>query len=321
MNNLFISSFNKESKYKPDLRYVFGFLVFFVSFLIYLEILNSSFFVKRLDAYTTLDDFLKEKNNIETVFLGSSHFYKGINTDEIGQKVFNLSFGGRNYFTLYYFLKAHIKNMPSLKRIILEADHHNFTSYVSEVSINHPFIKYVDFFELLKIKGPLFILSRVNYLTVLDERLGKSFFIDNALGYLISNHKLSLFQTIWLSRVVKTARDRAKLHFEDRKPINQEMVLYFNKIINLCRENNIEVITLQMPVSKKYIKFSDEFKEGKELKLKVRDILANSGCKNYDYENLYSAQKSLFWSDGDHLTKEGAELFTMHLKNEKDLFN
>ena len=211
--------------------------------------------------------------------------------------------------------------MPSLKRIILEADHHNFTSYVSEVSINHPFIKYVDFFELLKIKGPLFILSRVNYLTVLDERLGKSFFIDNALGYLISNHKLSLFQTIWLSRVVKTARDRAKLHFEDRKPINQEMVLYFNKIIDLCRENNIEIITLQMPVSKEYIKFSDEFKEGKELKLKVRYILANSGCRNYDYENLYSAQKSLFWSDGDHLTKEGAELFTMHLKNEKDLFN
>ena len=248
MNNLFISSFNKESKYKPDLRYVFGFLVFFVSFLIYLEILNSSFFVKRLDAYTTLDNFLKEKNNIETVFLGSSHFYKGINTDKVGDNVFNLSFGGRNYFTLYYFLKAHIKTMPSLKRIILEADHHNFTSYVSNVSINHPFIKYVDFFELFKIKGPLFILSRVNYLTVLDERLGKSFFIDNALGYLISNHKLSLFQTIWLSRVVKTARDRAKLHFEDRKPINQEMVLYFNKIINLCRENNIEIITLQMPV-------------------------------------------------------------------------
>ena len=321
MNNLFISSFNKESKYKPDLRYVFVFLVFLISFLIYCETLNLSLFVKRLDAYTTLDNFLKQKSDIETVFLGSSHFYKGINTDEIGQKVFNLSFGGRNYFTLYYFLKAHIKTMPSLKQIILEADYHNFTSYISNNSINHPFIKYVDFPELLKIKGLLFILSRVNYLTVLDERLGKSFFIDNALGYLISNHKLSLFQATWISRVPKTSEGRAKLHFEDRKPINQEMVLYFNKIISLCRENNIEIITLQMPVSDEYVKFSDKFKEGKELKLKVRDILADSGCKNYDYENLYSAQKSLFWSDGDHLTKEGAKLFTMHLKDEKDLFN
>jgi len=321
VKNLFIFSFNKKSKYKLDSEYVFIFLICIISFLACCEALNSNLFVKRLDAYTTLDNFFKEKNNIETVFLGSSHFYKGINTDKIGHNVFNLSFAGRNYLTLYYLLKAYIKTMPSLKRIVLEADYHNFTSYISNFSINHPFIKYVDFAELFRIKGPLFILNRVNYLTVLDERLGKSFFIDNVLGYIINNHKLSLFQTIWISRVPKTSKERVNLHFGDRKPINQEMVLYFNKIIDLCRENNIEIITLRMPVSDEYIKFSDEFKEGRELKEKVRDILTNSGCKNYDYENLYSAQKFLFWSDGDHLTKEGAEIFTMHLKDEKDLFN
>lgn len=296
-------------------------LVSLAYFLVYCEALNSNLFVKYMEAYITTDNFLEEKKNIKTVFLGSSHFYKGINADKVGNNVFNLSFGGRNYLTLYYFLKAYIRTMPSLKRVILEVDHHNFTSYVSNLSINHPFIKYVDFIELLKIKGPLFILSRVNYLTILDERLGKSFFIDNLLGYMTSNHKLSLFHTIWLSRVVKTSKDRAKLHFEDRKPINQEMILYFNKIIDLCRENNIEVITLEMPVSNEYVKFSDEFKEGKKLKLKVRDILANSGCRNYNFENLYFGQKSLFLSDGDHLTKKGAEFFIMHLKGEKDLFN
>lgn len=318
MKNLFISSFNKKSKYKLDLGYAFILLISLVSLLVYCEALNLNLFVKQLDAYITMDDFLKEKNKIETVFLGSSHFDLGIKSDKIPHNTFNLSFGGRNYFTLYYLLKAYIKTMPSLKRVVIEADCHNFTSYVSDISINHPFIKYVDFFELLKIKGPLFILSRVNYLTVLDERLGKSFFIDNVLGYITSNHKLSLFHTIWLSRVAKTAKARAKLHFSDRKPISQDMVTFFYKIIDLCRENNIEVITLEMPVSDEYIKFSDEYKEGRELKKEVKDILANSGCRNYNFENLYSGQKSLFFSDGDHLTKKGAELFTIYLK---DLFS
>ena len=111
--------------------------------------------------------------------------------------------------------------------------------------------------------------------------------------------------------------------------IKDESLMYFEKIIDMCKENEINFVLLVTPISEnsiiKYNNFDSIFSQYIELAKKYN-------CEYYDFNldkkrnELYSEETSFY--DNTHMSDNGAEIFSNRLteiiKNvdeEKDISN
>ena len=88
---------------------------------------------------------------------------------------------------------------------------------------------------------------------------------------------------------------------------------YLKKIQKLLNENNINFITIQYPLTTEFV---DKMKNTGTFNNKLYEKIINSSPKILNYQNIYFDNKD-FFSDSDHLNKEGAIVFSEKLQ--KDL--
>ena len=180
------------------------------------------------------NNFLSEKNDIEILFVGDSHMLKAVVPTVFKKKVFSLSFPATNYIQLYYLLKSYLNKMPALKLIIFEVDYNNFSSYKTNSFGPYSFWNnYIDYVDLMKVKGPLILLNKVKCLTVLDESFGREHFLINLLGCFIPKNNLEKIKERWLQEKKVTAKIRATNHFKNSKVPDKDLLLYFERILKL----------------------------------------------------------------------------------------
>lgn len=292
-------------------------LIFFVTIILICSTLpyfwGESYYYQDYKVRTSLS------GKLDTLVIGSSHALRSIKptvlNEKLNTKAYNLSSPLMSMYGRYVMLEKEINRNP-VKTVYLEISYNALT---------------LDR-KTLGLEGDLYVLGRfdnvferINFFTnaftpeeyrkVLSDiivRSKNSFSIHNTIeqyktfGYLSmpSNNQL-------LSDEVKEKVKNTKVL--DTK-IKEESLNYFDKIIKLCKENDIRVILVVTPVTERMIL---EYSNLDDIFSQYIDLAKEYNCEYYDFNldknrmKLYSEESSFY--DNTHMSDSGAEIFSNRL--------
>ena len=251
----------------------------------------------------------KFEENIELLFLGDSHITYSVIESLIPNAV-NLSQRSEPYYYTYQRLKF-VSNNSKIEKIILGYSYHNISSYYDEfisghlsAVIPHKLFFCLEFSEKLRVlnwnrKKLILVLKKIfksfyhQYYNITDEK-GEYTFYD---GYNNSFEKEKVN--------LKSLQNRISLQFyNEDKVINfaDLNIIYLKKIIDICKEKNIELSFLLTPLHPVYISNVPSI-----YKYRLHDLAVQNKVNLINLESLNLSDSS-YVPDGDHVTTQGAEI-------------
>lgn len=270
------------------------------------------------NSYTYKDNYMKSHHNVQTLIIGSSNMYAGINPNCL-EHGFNLANSSQRLEYDWFLLSKYKNNFDSLKTIILGIDvmnlyapdyesgtsdwnraifyhiymdcpkHKWYSKYAWEISCNEMFQKKVNAFFSHLMNG--------QYEEPCDS-LGMG-------TYYKSENSNDLDMTEEYSKYLLQIVD---YNYEEK---NLE---YLNQIISFCEKNNVELILITTPC---WSTFRDQSLDSfAQLDKTITDLTNNS--KTVHYYN-YLADNRFIREDFynvNHLSDIGAIKFTEILKEE-----
>jgi len=261
--------------------------------------------------YSRLDE-VEHVKNIDILFLGSSHTYRGFDTRifrNFGYNVFNLGSSAQTPIQTKYLLKKHIKQLNP-KIIIFDVYHKTLSSKGVESAID--IISNTKNLSLYELKMSLEICDIDVFKTFCFAVVKKFFFQED---YFEKTYKIHDNDKYVIGGFVE------KLAFVDHKfqsvfpkiPENQlskKQLSAIDEIINISKSNNAEIILVNTPLNKQYntsYEFNNYF-----------DSLMNTKTEYINFNNLnLSLNDTIHFYDKDHLSQKGVELFNKFLIEKK----
>jgi hypothetical protein len=113
------------------------------------------------------------------------------------------------------------------------------------------------------------------------------------------------------------AIDKVRGFFREENDFEKNLLSYFEKILILCHDRKVKVVTLMLPVTDYYLKHAEKYVPRASLYEKVilNPKLSPYIFKHLDCLELYAKDHSLF-VDVDHLNHKGATLFSQRMISE-----
>lgn len=257
---------------------------------------------------------------IDTIAIGSSHALRSIKPTILNKKLnikaYNLSSPLMSMFGRYTLLKKEISR-NQIKTLIFEISYNALT--LDKETLGYEGDLYVlgrldNYLERIKfVKGAF---SPSEYIKVLSDTLDRS---RNSL----KKHNTELEQYKTYGYLPVMSNDKSLSSNDKRKILNtqsldveirKDNLKYLDKIMKLCKKNNIRVILVVTPVTEEMILTYDNMDE---LFSKYVDLAKKYECEYYDFNldkkraQLYSEKTSFF--DVTHMSDEGADIFTNRL--------
>jgi len=273
--------------------------------------------------YELKKEYLDEHSSeIETIILGSSHSFYGINPDYFSTKTFNASHISQSLNYDFEIIKKYQNNFNNLKTIVLPISYFTLFGKLEAGSESWRVKNYIIYYGLNSSK------SLTDYSEVLSNRINVN--IKRLVSYyVLGNSAISCTRLGWgTSYNSKNARDlvesgktAAKRHTRDdinsdkSQQIFNDNILALNSIIKWCKDNNHKILLLTPPAFETY-------RQNLNLEQLNTTIKTTSEvCSNYDnctYMNLLSDTNfvSKDFYDADHLSEIGAKKLS-RLINEK----
>ena len=97
---------------------------------------------------------------------------------------------------------------------------------------------------------------------------------------------------------------------------------YYCKILDLCRQNNIRLILLWMPMTDEYLKAANRLVDLDKLDHDILELTRqhNVDYRLFDFRNQFSGQPSYFFN-ADHVNPAGAAIISRKIKEELEKNN
>ncbi|MEC8273708.1 MAG: hypothetical protein VXZ76_02590 [Bacteroidota bacterium] len=263
--------------------------------------LNSNLIYKQRGGhlYSRLSE-LNKYQNVDVLFLGSSHAYRGFDTRIFKQRgihSFNLGSSSQAPVQSLLLLKKYIDNLQP-KQIIFEVCPQSLSSdgiesaldIISNGKIDFQTIKMAIKLNHIKVYNTL-IYSSIRQLLNLDkdfveaQRIGKDTYISG--GYV--------------------QRDNVQFEYKSpsEKSINPEQMMAFKELVNWVKSKDIELILVQAPVTTvEYNSYDDNVSF---------DKLMQDYSRYYNFNTLITLDDSLHFYDSHHLNQLGVETFNADL--------
>jgi hypothetical protein len=260
--------------------------------------------------------------------LGDSHPQKSVMAGKIDGG-YNLSTSAESYIFTYFKVKYYIAQdnfHPSVA--VIPIDLHSFSSFrLTRVESQDPafWSRYVDYLEYgwetrtLESLFPTMIKAEFALLGGLDVIMGLFWPLDNPdsepliAGYLPQEDDFSAFT---LDERLDRAEERVVFHFSGYTYMEEILVEYFLRLVELLDSHGVKVVLVYYPVTEYYHDLAGEYNPVNEHLATVEYLVADLQPELIlDYHNLFFGQPEYF-SDSDHLNVRGAEIFTDLLQEE-----
>lgn len=290
------------------------------------------------DYHSSLDSYYDlEEDIVDVVFFGSSHCYGSFDPsvfwDDYGIASFNLAISGQDFAATYYTMKEAIKTQ-SPKLFVVDLFGSTFTGYAVEGNVYRntlPFKYSKNSYELIDSlvkdeERKMDFWARLPIFHTRYKELKKEDFDTNLptyLGYSAGYVANSVGELIYYDT-------------EESTPFPEERNEWFFKMIELAKENDIELCFVVAPyvadeADQKLIKYAkdvaaennipvvDFIQLGKEIGLdtntdfgdwghlnhrgatKVSEYLSDYIAKNYDLEDYRGDERYALWDDNSKL--------------------
>jgi lysophospholipase L1-like esterase len=181
------------------------------------------------------------------------------------------------------------------------------------------YITHQDFKELYEMKGFIVVRQKISSFSPLLDRVQFRFFWRN-IKKLIGNKPIQ--KTVIEDGYVKVSGSavmdglvtkRVDSHFQedDQNDFDKDLLSYFERILILCHQRGIKVVTLMIPTTDYYLKHAEKYVTRAALYEKVFSNPKYSPhiYRHLDYLDLYAKDHDLF-VDGEHLNHDGAAAFS-----------
>lgn len=245
---------------------------------------------------------VKTVNNVDILFLGSSHSIRGFNTKDFktaGYNTFNLGTKAGTPLQTLTLLNRYLDQLKP-KLVVYEVYPVTFELDGVEASLHLLANDRTDkhSFELAVKQNHIKTYNTLFYGTVRDLlNKNNSFTEDFVKGKdtYFSGGYVERSNYYWRPHTFKSHQIK----------INQKQLDCFESIMKIFENNNIEVVLVYVPISPLYYKsFSntDYF-----------DSLMKSYSEYYNFNKIITLNDSLHFYDADHLNKAGVDKFTPKL--------
>lgn len=247
-------------------------------------------------------------HDIDILFLGSSHTYRGFDTELFnlnGVSSFNLGSSGQTPDVTYLLLKEYI-NKINPKRVIYEVYpktifNQSIGSRIDLISNTKP--TYFGFLELSDIgmdeinSAILRFWNNIFSEDLIEKKVKGSDYYRPG-GYVKNNSIRNNFNF-----------DKECLSLE----LNNPGFLYFKKNLELIKSLGIEVILVFAPIP------GDTYNRYYQMD-RVDSIFDNQGLRYINYNSM-SLNDTLHFKDDDHLNHDGVQLFNRNLMIDLGILN
>jgi hypothetical protein len=255
----------------------------------------------------------KVNPDINTLFIGDSHVRLAMN-DSIIKNSINISQNAESFCFSYYKIKTLLNNNPSIRKVYLGLSYHCLSSYYDDLIYG----KYSDE-----------IASRYFFILPFKEKI-------NFIGYNLKSLQPFLKKTFNAGRYNITVKDNNYLflgYYEnpfnsfaaeeksmDRRlseqfytngtltPFSDFNISYLEKIIELCKEKKVTLVTLNTPLHPYY-----KSKIPEAYTKRYNEIISANHLAVEDFHNI-PLNDSCYTPDGDHVTTQGALLISKQFK-------
>ncbi|MES2863373.1 MAG: hypothetical protein V4666_04585 [Bacteroidota bacterium] len=255
----------------------------------------------------------KNAGEINTLILGSSHTFYGLNPDYFSKKTFNAAYVSQSLDLDYEILNTYEAKFKNLKTVIIPIS--NFSLFetletdVEKWRIKNYFL-YYNFQNQTDLNNKFEILNsdvKSNLkMTIKHYVLNKSFITASNLGW----------GTNFNSANKKTFKGvfTAKKHTAKNFNLYDENVKSLQKIITLCQKKNINVVFITTPTHSSYYTNLNAIQLEKTTKTISELVNKNSNCT---YFNLLKSEKftNEDFYDADHLNEIGAKKLTTFINS------
>jgi len=267
------------------------------------KIISNNFYTLNYGDYSIINKSLK--SDTEVLVLGSSralhHYNPNIISKSLNLSCYNAGFGGYGVFLNYAILYEKIKvNSPKIVIIDLSPNIIVDKNAYSKLNLLLPYYKKNSSFkEIIQLNPKFSKLELVSNLYIYNSTLydfTRSYFTennDNNLGFFPLKGKIN--------------KGDYSPFFLEKENMDENNIDYMNKIINLCKQNNIRLVGVVSPT---YEKFDKENK----IISSLASIFKNNSFEFYNYSN-YSKfyQKPEYFKDQLHLNEFGATIFSTNM--------
>jgi hypothetical protein len=255
----------------------------------------------------------KHSKNIETLILGSSHTYSGLNPQYFSNFTFNTAINSQPLSIDWDILKKYNSQFKNLKTIIVPISYlslygdsknmwfqtalKNYPIYF-KININHP-IK--DRFEFFNFSRKAIIKKLYQYYILKKPILTSS---ESGWNNLESESSYQNLQKIGLEKA--KAHSIENIASEKNQEVFNQNVLILDSILNWSKERNIKLVLITTPTFDSYCNNINDYQWNQTVR-KCEELAAeNSNCI---YINLFKDNrfKANDFYDPDHLSTSGAK--------------
>jgi hypothetical protein len=249
--------------------------------------------------------------NINTLIIGDSHTELAIN-DSLLIKTLNISTPAEGYIFTYLKLKFIFENNDHIRNIMLGVSYHNFSSFYDKyIFEEEPYSLISQYISLMEYRDLLFFLKRTTSVTNLAAIFRNS--LEN-----ITSYEKEIFPYIGGFHIIDNDDELTDKRISNRinsqyflndlpLPTSGINILYLEKIVELCRENDVNLIFLNTPL------YADYFlKVPQNMITEYENAVKKSGVREISFCDL-QLPADCFLPDGDHLNYKGAMLTTKYL--------
>lgn len=268
-----------------------------------------------------------EKNTVDVVFTGPSHTYCGIDPnvfwDEYGISAFDMSISGMDMYCTYYYLKEFLKRQSpkivfvetsnyaygghqiqgNVYRAVLSMPNRRYAKNIIDTSVATSFVDNKDS-ETYKLVWPI-IHTRYKELKKFD-------FVENPLN------RYGLGYTTEFD-IAEVSINCDALEYSDVVDLSDEQVEWIDKIVDLSKKNNFELIFFNTPATVNY----DEQAICNSIYSYVQECYDLTCFDTNRLINEIGLDVSYDFSDFNHLNSYGAQkvsdYFAQYLHNNYSL--
>lgn len=308
---------------KSSFKIVLKILSFIIIGLIILSIINKIFIPKWITVKDNrmtyiLKGFYEEpEDSLDVIFMGNSDVYRGISPitiwEEYGIASYNFVSSGQRMWTAYYMLEESLKYQKP-KLIVLNMDSAFNESNSSESNYRKAFdnMKFGRT-KLRAITDSVYENSNSDVLSyifpIIRYHSRWKELTDEDFIEVLQNNRFA-YKGMDLITDIQPYNEEYKYMERDHseEKIDKKCLKYLNKIIDLCKEQNIELLLIEIPSAESWSKdLSDKTAEfAKENDLEFIDMNLNANEFGFDWKTDTS-------DGGDHLNVYGAEKVSKYI--------
>jgi hypothetical protein len=245
--------------------------------------------------------------NFETYLLSDSHGDAlGNLTEKIN--VYNFSAGGDSYIDMHRKLHFLIKN-SKIQRVLVSVDDHTLSKYREVMNNVDRSSVFLDW-KIGDSKEKLFKLIKNNYVkkyltffNIKGREVLKAYLNSKLRG---KNNHYRKWNSLSLAEKIKLSNTRFNFQFNHEK--SELLTSSLFEIINLSKENNIELIGVKFPLSNEYCSILGD------TSFEADHFFESNKINVIDYKKKFSKNQD-FFNDQDHLNNKGSIEFIKILSN------